>query len=254
MLQKNRSQSLRNRLYAGRGHHQYDRAGFSRTARCTIGIESLWGISDHLVAELFIDLGIDCGASVIDPFCGSGTTAVESMKRGIACWAVDANPMACFATRVKTTWDLDVAEIKRAVEEVVQLHPKARKEITELRSDKTYQYLKKTGMLDRGWISPGALYDVIALKRLIWALSVGAKCRDFLLLALSNELVRSASNVKFGPELYCVKPKRADVVRAFTEKISAMSSDLELGTDVDRGESPPSKAIRGLARSNGCAP
>ena len=90
-------------------------------------------------------------------------------------------------------------------------------------------------MLDRGWISPGALYDVIALKRLIWALSVGAKCRDFLLLALSNELVRSASNVKFGPELYCVKPKRADVVRAFTEKISAMSSDLELGTDVDRG-------------------
>ena len=51
-------------------------------------------------------------------------------------------------------------------------------------------------MLERGWISPAALYDVIALKRLIRGLSFDAKCKDYLLLALANELVRSASNVK----------------------------------------------------------
>src|SRR5207248_2115999 len=103
-------------------------------------------------ADLLEELGISSGGSVLDPFCGSGTTAVESMKRGIACWSVDANPVACFATRVKTTWDLDPANIEKIVERVVQLHPAVRKGIPNLRSDKTYQYLKRSGMLERGWI------------------------------------------------------------------------------------------------------
>ena len=162
MLQKNRSQSLRNRLYAGVGITNTTAQAF-KNGEVHDWYRIALVLSDHLETSRasFIDLGIDCGASVIDPFCGSETTAVESMKRGIACWAVDANPMACFATRVKTTWDLDVAEIKRAVEEVVQLHPKARKEITELRSDKTYQYLKKNWNARSRWISPGALTTLL---------------------------------------------------------------------------------------------
>jgi site-specific DNA-methyltransferase (cytosine-N4-specific) len=41
------------------------------------------------------------GTSVFDPYCGSGTTLVESQKRGIPSIGVDLNPIACLMTRVK---------------------------------------------------------------------------------------------------------------------------------------------------------
>lgn len=40
---------------------------------------------------------------VFDPFCGSGTTLVESVVAGIDCFGVDLHPLACMLSRVKTT-------------------------------------------------------------------------------------------------------------------------------------------------------
>lgn len=40
---------------------------------------------------------------VVDPFCGSGTTLVEAMRRGHDAIGVDINPIACLISRVKTT-------------------------------------------------------------------------------------------------------------------------------------------------------
>jgi len=38
----------------------------------------------------------------LDPFCGCGTTLLESSKRGIRSYGIDLNPLATFITRVKT--------------------------------------------------------------------------------------------------------------------------------------------------------
>jgi site-specific DNA-methyltransferase (cytosine-N4-specific) len=44
---------------------------------------------------------------VLDPFCGSGTTLVETLRRGLPSVGVDINPIACLISRVKTTpWRL----------------------------------------------------------------------------------------------------------------------------------------------------
>jgi tRNA G10 N-methylase Trm11 len=43
------------------------------------------------------------GCRVLDPFCGGGTTAVESVLRKMRFCGFDTNPMACFISRVKTT-------------------------------------------------------------------------------------------------------------------------------------------------------
>ena len=43
------------------------------------------------------------GTSVLDPFCGSGTTLVESQRRGVPSVGIDLNPIACLMTRVKTS-------------------------------------------------------------------------------------------------------------------------------------------------------
>jgi site-specific DNA-methyltransferase (cytosine-N4-specific) len=40
---------------------------------------------------------------VMDPFCGSGTTLVESCLLGRNCIGVDRNPLACLIAKVKTT-------------------------------------------------------------------------------------------------------------------------------------------------------
>ena len=65
------------------------------------------GYSDHLVSQLIDRFGIKEGDWVLDPFCGSGTTLVECLKRGIHAVGIDANPSSCFAARVKADWTLD---------------------------------------------------------------------------------------------------------------------------------------------------
>ena len=41
--------------------------------------------------------------AVLDPFCGSGSTLVESQRCGVPSVGVDLNPIACLMTRVKTS-------------------------------------------------------------------------------------------------------------------------------------------------------
>ena len=42
------------------------------------------------------------GTRVLDPFCGSGTTLVETQRAGLATVGINLNPIACLLSRVKT--------------------------------------------------------------------------------------------------------------------------------------------------------
>jgi adenine-specific DNA methylase len=57
------------------------------------------------IAHFFVHAGALCGPDtrVLDPFCGSGTVALEASMRGLSTLVADANPMALLLTRVKTT-------------------------------------------------------------------------------------------------------------------------------------------------------
>lgn len=187
------------------------------------------GYSDHLVSDLLDEFGLLPGDAVLDPFCGSGTTAVECMKRGIRCWGVDANPASCFAARVKTTWDINPKVLSRLCDRVLAKYQFVRENTETLREDPTYLYLKTSGMIKRGWINPTPLLDIITLKQTIQESRVDTSYRNALLLAVTSELVQTASNVKFGPELYCGKKKRhMDVVGSFAKRVKGMCSDLEM--------------------------
>ncbi len=48
-------------------------------------------------------LPVPPGTIVLDPFVGSGTTLVESQRRGFSCAGVDVNPIGCLISRVKTS-------------------------------------------------------------------------------------------------------------------------------------------------------
>src|SRR2546427_2977787 len=67
---------------------------------------------DHYVRGQLQAFGLGKNEWVLDPFVGSGTTCVECKFIGLPSIGIDAHPFFVFATRVKTTWDLDIEELR----------------------------------------------------------------------------------------------------------------------------------------------
>jgi SAM-dependent methyltransferase len=185
------------------------------------------GYSDHLVSDLLDEFSVSPGDRVLDPFCGSGTTLVECMKKGIDSVGIDANPSSCFAASVKTNWSLHADNLLTLLDEIENSFLRYHRRQFRLKSDPTYLYLEASGMLDRGWISPAPLTQCLAIKQCISDLRTSDQYKQALLLALIAEVVDGASNVKFGPELYC-GPRRedADVLAGFIDRVETMAFDL----------------------------
>src|SRR6266446_6832539 len=55
----------------------------------------------HLVRIYLNRFGLNPDQTVLDPFCGTGTTLVECKKLGIPSCGIESNPMAVFASRTK---------------------------------------------------------------------------------------------------------------------------------------------------------
>jgi len=61
----------------------------------------------HLVRDYLQQFGLERRQRVLDPFCGTGTSLVECKKSGFPSIGIEANPVACFASRVKLDWGID---------------------------------------------------------------------------------------------------------------------------------------------------
>ena len=57
---------------------------------------------------------------VVDPFMGTGTTLVACKLRGIPSGGVDANDFFSDVARAKLNWELDVSELKRLRDTILQ--------------------------------------------------------------------------------------------------------------------------------------
>lgn len=56
----------------------------------------------ELIPDSLLERYAGPGASVLDPFCGSGTTLVSALRAGCKATGIDLHPIACLITRVKT--------------------------------------------------------------------------------------------------------------------------------------------------------
>lgn len=105
----------------------FDLAGLTRALRClgnwvagatealtswthrieqfTTGIVA--GAPPHLVRTYLQDFGLDERHTVLDPFCGTGTTVVECKLNYVKGVGLEANPFAHFASTVKLDWEVD---------------------------------------------------------------------------------------------------------------------------------------------------
>jgi DNA modification methylase len=58
-----------------------------------------WGKKPHNIVRSFIEYYTEKGQIVMDPFCGSGVTAIEALLAKRKAIAIDLNPVATFITR-----------------------------------------------------------------------------------------------------------------------------------------------------------
>jgi SAM-dependent methyltransferase len=189
----------------------------------------VWGFSDHLVSGLLDEFQVEPGCEILDPFCGTGTTLVECLKRGISATGVDANPASLFAARVKTRWSLRSDSLLQGLEVVLRNERSLPRNLGAYKDDLTYAYLESSGMLARNWIGGAPLRRVLALKHAIVVAPVSVPCREALMLALLNTVVQDASNVRFGPELFVGHARNdAHLVDHFASRVVNMALDLSI--------------------------
>ena len=192
----------------------------------------------HLVRDYLSKFDIGGTQRVLDPFCGTGTTLVECKKLGIESVGIEANPVAHFASTVKTDWSLDperfCSHARRIAEEVqVQfdtdglLEPFRRDAGTARGQLRTLDEAANKLLLSNS-ISPLPLHKTLVLLERIGR-SRNSTFINHERLALAKAVVQSISNLHFGPEVGVGRPKAdAPVVSSWRDNVSSMINDLEI--------------------------
>jgi hypothetical protein len=111
------------------------------------------------------------GARVLDPFCGSGTVALEASMNGRQALVADANPMARLLTRVKTT----PYSPEELLTEAVEIIRRARR----YRTAPTVDIVSSTL-----WYSASRKKELEILRRAVFEVKDEA-IRDFFLVCFS---------------------------------------------------------------------
>jgi DNA modification methylase len=185
--------------------------------------------------------GITPGDLIIDPCAGTGTTLVESKLNNINSLGVEAVDFLAFVSKTKTEWDISVQELSLSSQvvlseasSVLSKYQKAlkiwtlayvnRKDVEDVKIRPRYLML-----LERRYIDPEPLAELLALKEAILACGFERELRDLLILALAS-IARPVSNLRFGPEIGLKRGSRRGRISAFNlfkRKIDLMVEDLE---------------------------
>ncbi len=210
----------------------------------------------HLVAEYIERFGLTCQHTLLDPFCGTGTTLVESKLHGIPCIGIEAHPMSHFASQVKLNWEVDALGLWKHAHLVAEKALKALGEqgiedepVFNINQASQYKLRtlspEQTELLLKDSISPLPLHKTLVL------LDCLRELRDDVynppeLLALAKALVFRISNLRFGPEVGVGKAKTdAPVINPWLQDIRSIVDDLLALRDL----SPhPAQAILGDSR------
>ena len=138
------------------------------------------------VARRLISMFGQCGMTLLDPFCGSGTTLVEARMANVNAWGIDINPLALLIARTKTTL-LDTTCLQR---HALCLLDGFEQDCQRIRKDSAFAPIPNFFNLDY-WFKPSVSRQLSALHQRIFAIQDTTIC-DFFRVPFS-ETVREAS-------------------------------------------------------------
>jgi DNA modification methylase len=195
------------------------------------------GYSAEFVTGVLAAAGLRRGATVLDPFAGSGTTLVESRRAGYRAWGTEILAPAVLAARVKTHFELDGTRLVAAGRRTLD---RARKRPTG-----KLPFLRET----ERQFSPRALRELTRLRDALPP--EGTPEADALRVAFGRILIPS-SRLHRSP---CLGYRRGRVedgaspyVR-FEEALREMREDLGAMLPDRRAWGPPAVVTRGDART-----
>jgi hypothetical protein len=151
---------------------------------------------------------------VLDPFCGTGTTALACAERGIPCLTTDINPFLVWLARAKTSpyTDADLAQAGAMGNEIVHrlLHPQG---VAHLWRPPIHQ-------IDKWW-DEATCQGLAQIKTSIDAYEKKASetACDLLKVAFCRVLIETA-HVSFGHQSMSFQKKHADIPQLFSEHAS----------------------------------
>lgn len=190
----------------------------------------------HLVRDYIEKFGLVNQQVVLDPFCGTGTTLVESKKQGLRSVGLEANPFAQFASSVKVDWEVDpdllslraheIAEFARAAlrGEGIEDDQPFSGNLIDVPLRKLDPEANKLLLTDS--ISPLPLHKTLILRDFLRQRQDEPYYRH-MVLALASALVYVISNLRFGPEVGIGKLKRdVPVIAAWLAEIEKIVDDL----------------------------
>jgi hypothetical protein len=178
----------------------------------------------HLVREYINKFELKKGDTILDPFCGTGTTVLEAKLNGLVGIGIEANPMAFFASLVKTNFDIDNNAL---LEEATAIAGKAEAIIDKYsKSSLIALSEEEESLLLTDSISALPLHKTLILRDIIR--DFNTTYTDNFLLALATSTVKHSSNLHFGPEVGVSRKKKTDanVIFDWLNVVKRMSSDL----------------------------
>jgi DNA modification methylase len=194
----------------------------------------------HLIRKYAEQFDLSPAMTVLDPFCGTGTTLVECKKLGIPSIGIERNPMAWFATRVKVNWKIDPDGLLSHAREVAadainQLESEGLSDDSSLplfsrrlSADVTLKGLSAAShsLLLRDSISPLPLHKTLVLIDSLQR-NRDVRFNDHETLALARSIVSDISNLHFGPEVG-IGPRKTDVavVSCWLNWVRTIAADI----------------------------
>lgn len=181
----------------------------------------------HLVQQYLEKFEITPDQTVLDPFCGTGTTVVECKKNGIPTVGVEANRMAWFAGCVKLDWTPDPEALLQHAQQIGAIaQAQIQDAQTQIQEEQSLCTLpeERQKLLLKNSISPLPLHKTLILLNQLQPSSPFFRHQQ---LALAKAIVFSISNIRFAPEVSIGKAKAdAPVVEAWLEVVREIVNDL----------------------------
>lgn len=195
----------------------------------------------HLVRNYINKFKLNRGQIILDPFCGTGTTLIETKLAGMKAIGIEANPFPCFASSVKVNWSIDPDLLLSQSQEIATQTLKILEKqgiddnfIFDINSKnvelKTLETEAKSLLLSNS-ISPLPLHKTLVLLDCLKEYQ-NQPFYNHALLALANAMVYKISNLHFGPEVGVKNPKiDVPVISNWLLEIKKIASDLRITQD-----------------------
>jgi len=181
--------------------------------------------------------------TVLDPFCGTGTTLVECKKLGVPSIGIEMHPMSHFASSVKVDWSPDPDDL---IDHALMIADKTARRLSADGIEDSYSFLlhesssapygnylrtldaEKSKLLLTNSISPLPLHKALVFLEIL----TDARDDRFYkheLLAFAKTMVYSSSNLNFGPEVGVGRIKAdAPVLAPWLDNIYEMAEDISM--------------------------